>query len=38
VAHNFLYEKPTDALSSVETYFIKSEQRIVSYFHRSFHW
>ena len=38
VAHNFMYEKPSDALSAVETYFIKSEQRIVSYFHRSFHW
>ena len=38
VAHSFLYKKPLSVLEVVENYFVKSEQRIVSYFHREFFW
>ena len=38
VAHSFLYETPRGATAIVENYFVKSEQRIVSYFHREFFW
>ena len=38
VAAQFLYSRPTDALSAVEHYFIKSEHSIVCYFHRHFFW
>jgi len=40
VAKQFLYEggARTSALSTVERYFVKSEQRIVSYFQKNFFW
>jgi len=37
VAHKFLYDKPHTTRASVESYFVKSERRIVSYFHRHFY-
>jgi len=38
VADSFLYDRSSDPYALVEKYFIKSEQRIVSYFHRHFFW
>ena len=38
VAHAFLYEQPTDSQTAVENFFVKSEQRIVQYFHQNFFW
>jgi len=38
VAHAFLYEEPTSSLAAVENFFVKSEQRIVQYFHQNFFW
>lgn len=37
VAHQFLYKRSETAKEAVESYFVKSERRIVSYFHRHFY-
>ena len=39
VAHEFLYRpKTSDSIAFMEKYFVQSERRIVSYFHRQFYW